>query len=124
MNDSNLSKFGDVLVNFLFSAAYLGSKGLYDGFKVTNHVLMQALNNSRFKAPPRSDKHQRGDYVEALIAKAWGRLLTMDEMVSLLSDSIADADMGSRESSTDAQIRAFTVLLDEIYERASGEQLL
>jgi len=32
--------------------------------------------------------------------------------------------MGSRESSTDAQIRAFTVLLDEIYERASGEQLL
>jgi len=124
MNTSNISKFGDVLVNFLFSAAYLGSKGLYDGFKVSNHVLMQALNRSRFKVPPRSDKHQRGDYVEALVASAWGKLLTMDEMIDILSDNIIDADMDGRENSIEAQIVAFTALLDAIYERSNDARLL
>jgi len=124
MNNSDLSKFGDVLVNFLFSAAYLETKGLYDGFKVSNHVLMQALNRSNFKPPSRSDKHQRGDYVEAIVARAWERIFTTDDMVSILSDSIAESDMGSREGSIEAQIKAFAALLNGIYERGGGERLL
>ncbi|MBN1785742.1 MAG: hypothetical protein JW825_01975 [Candidatus Methanofastidiosa archaeon] len=124
MKDSNLAKFGDVLVNFLFSAAYLDSKGTYDGFKISNHVLMQALNTSKFKAPPRSDKHQRGDYVESIIASAWNDILSLDEMIAIISADIKGADMDTREASIDAQIHAISILLDRIHSLMAEDQKL
>jgi len=124
MNRSKIAKFGDVLVNFLFSVAYLETKGTYDGFKVSNHVLMHALNKSSFKPPPRSDKHQRGDYVESIVAEAWGPVMTTEEMVGVLKASISERDMSNRELSIEAQIDAFACLLDKIYGLGSDNQLL
>lgn len=124
MNRSKIAKFGDVLVNFLFSVAYLETKGAYDGFKVSNHVLMHALNKSSFKAPPRSDKHQRGDYVESIVANAWNSTMTSEEMIGVLKGSIGDRDMSKRDLSIEVQIDAFACLLDRIYDLSKDNQML
>lgn len=110
------SKFGDVLVNYVCSVAKLRVTGLYDGIKVSNHVLMQALNHSKVVSPPRTDKHQKGDFVEALIAGAWGPLFSTDDMIDIISSSFEGKDLSTRESFIDAQIEAFSVLLDRIHD--------
>ncbi|RZN50440.1 hypothetical protein EF808_00220 [archaeon] len=110
------STFGDVLVNYVCSVAKLRVTGLYDGIKVSNHVLMQALNHSKVASPPRTDKHQKGDFVEALIAGAWGSLFSTDDMIDIISSSFEGKDLSTRESFIDAQIKAFSVLLDRIHD--------
>ncbi|HHN81367.1 MAG TPA: hypothetical protein ENN11_01945 [Methanomicrobia archaeon] len=110
------SKFGDVLVNYVCSVAKLRVTGLYDGIKVSNHVLMQALNHSKVVSPPRTDKHQKGDFVEALIARAWGPLFSTEDMIDIISSSFQGKDLSTRESFIDAQIEAFSVLLDLIHD--------
>lgn len=110
------STFGDVLVNYVCSVAKLRVTGQYDGIKVSNHVLMQALNHSKVSSPPRTDKHQKGDFVEALIAQAWGPAFSTEDMIDIVSTSFLDKDLSTRESFIDAQIEAFTVLLDRIHD--------
>ena len=111
---SGISKFGDVLVNFVMSAAiYRVSQG-YDGIKVSNHVLMQALLQSSVKSPPRTDKHQKGDFVEAYVAAAWNNPFTTDDMITILANSLEGKDLSSRQGSIDAQIDAVAALINAI----------
>ncbi|MHC1598275.1 MAG: ribonuclease III family protein [Candidatus Methanofastidiosia archaeon] len=112
---SDISKFGDVLVNFLFSAAKLKATASYDGVKVSNHVLMQALNTSNIKSPPRTDKHQKGDFVESIIAKAWNVLFSTEEMIDILAEGLYGKTIDSRKSSVEAEIESFVILLNRIH---------
>ena len=111
---AGIAKFGDVLVNFIFSAAKLKATGEYDGVKVTNHVLMNALNLSDVPSPTRMDKHQKGDYVESIVAEAYERYYSVDDLVDILYQAISGLSFSSRQESIDTQIVAFTVLLNEI----------
>ncbi|MHC1604883.1 MAG: ribonuclease III family protein [Candidatus Methanofastidiosia archaeon] len=111
---SDISKFGDVLVNFLYSAARLKATGEHDGIKVSNHVLMQALNKSTLVSPPRKDKHEKGDFVEETVARAWQTLFTTEEMIDILCDSIKGKDLSDRQSEIEAEIEAFSTLIDKI----------
>lgn len=111
---SGISKFGDVLVNFVVSAAMFRVTGIYDGIKVSNHVLMQALLQSSVSSPPRTDKHQKGDFVEAYIASAWNNPFSTEDMIDILSTNMAGSDFSTRQSSIEAQIGAVTTLIDAI----------
>jgi len=121
---TGISKFGDVLVNFVVSAAMWRVTGIHDGIKVSNHILMQALLHSTIRSPPRTDKHQKGDYVEALIASAWNAPFSTDDMISLLASSLSGHDLSTREACIEAQIRAVSDLLDRIAESAEQESLV
>lgn len=111
---SGISKFGDVLVNFVVSAAVYRVSGRHDGIKVSNHVLMQALLQSSVPSPPRTDKHAKGDFVEAYIAAAWNNPFSTENMIDILASDLADKDLSSRQASIDAQIHAVCALIDAI----------
>ena len=111
---SGISKFGDVLVNFVMSAAVYRVSGAYDGIKFSNHVLMQALLQSTLSSPPRTDKHQKGDFVEGFIAAAWNNPYTAEDMISILAENLEGKDISTRQGSIDAQIAAIASLIDVI----------
>jgi hypothetical protein len=73
--DPKLSKLGDALLNFLYSLILSASAGAPEGRKVPNSVLAKAIDMSRHRGliPRRSDKHGKGDIVEAIFAYAWLR---------------------------------------------------
>ncbi|MCO6041965.1 ribonuclease III family protein [Thermococcus alcaliphilus] len=86
-NDKNLSKFGDSLVNFIFSLALSEYLGYPSAGRVPNASLSIALEKAKLLSyvPPRTDKHGRGDIAEAILAYAWlEKKITIDEAVSIL----------------------------------------
>ncbi|MCD6189348.1 MAG: hypothetical protein J7J97_04065 [Thermococcus sp.] len=86
-NDKNLSKFGDSLVNFIFSLALSEYLGHPSAGRVPNASLSIALEKARLLSyvPSRTDKHGRGDIAEAILAYAWlERKITIEEAVEVL----------------------------------------
>ena len=71
--DKGLAKFGDSLVNFVFSLALSEYLNTPTGERVSNASLAMALELSglRHVIPPRTDKHGKGDIAEAIFAYAW-----------------------------------------------------
>lgn len=102
----NLSSFGDVLVNFLYSWALSRASGEWEGRKVQNKTLASSLSRSVVGKPRRSDKQMLGNYVESAIAEAWvsGRV-TSEECVDVLASHLRAGDEESHRE-------AFTALLD------------
>lgn len=72
-NDNKLAKLGDALMNFIYSLSLSHRQGIADGRKVPNLILAKALDSARHRdlVPKRSDKHRKGDIVEAIFAYAW-----------------------------------------------------
>ena len=72
-NDQKLAKLGDALLNFIYSLSLSQRQGIADGRKIPNLILAKALDSARHKdlVPRRSDKHRKGDIVEAIFAYAW-----------------------------------------------------
>jgi hypothetical protein len=72
-NDRNLSKLGDALLNLIYSLSLSQVRGRADGRKIPNNLLAKALEICRHSSltPRRSDKHRKGDIVEAIFAYAW-----------------------------------------------------
>jgi hypothetical protein len=85
--DKNLSKFGDSLVNFLFSLALSEYLGKPSAERVPNSSLAIALDRANLLnyVPSRTDKHGKGDIAEAIIAYAWlEKKINTDEAVNIL----------------------------------------
>ncbi len=89
--DKNLSKFGDSLVNFIFSLALSEYLGYPSAGRVPNSSLALALERAGLThlIPPRTDKHGKGDIAEAIIAYAWfeGKI-TVEEAAEIIKDNL------------------------------------
>lgn len=114
MNSENRFKgFGDALINFLYSLAKSRTTSVWTGEKVSNYVLSQALIISDVDQPGGLDKHEKGDYVEGYIAKAWiDGVLTTEKAVTVLIDVLKGHDLEEEEQ--EAMVEAFKKLLNYI----------
>lgn len=113
-----LEKFGDVFVNFIYSLAKSRALGAYDGMKVPNSCLAEALTLSEIESPRRSDRHKKGDFVEKTIARSWidGKI-TEEECVEILCSVLIKGNLETRNKEKRAIVEAFKDLLNEIKKR-------
>ncbi|WP_456368019.1 ribonuclease III family protein [Thermococcus sp.] len=91
--DKGLAKFGDSLLNFIFSLALSEYLGRPTSERVPNSSLALAIEMAGLRklAPPRSDKHTRGDVAEAVLAYAWLEgLITIDEAVEIIRENLSE----------------------------------
>jgi len=117
MSKRNLSSFGDVLVNFLFSFALSKACGVWEGKKVSNSILARSLTFSYVKKPSRSDRQMLGNFVESFIARAWVEgIVSTEECVEVLSSHLMQED-------TESHARAFGHLLDFIVKRCQYDKI-
>lgn len=113
-SDKKLSKLGDALLNFIYSLNLSMSQGVATGGKIPNRILAKAIESSRHRdlIPRRSDKHRKGDLVEAIFAYAWleGRL-DIHESIKFL-----DVGMNAGRETLDPEnyARALGQLMDKI----------
>jgi len=117
VQDKGLAKLGDVLVNFIYSLAKSLILGRLDAWKVSDAVLSRALEEASLLKvlPRRSDKHSRGDAVEALIAYAWIMgIFDVENAVMLFKEEIKRSDFNNKKLEAIAAVRAFRKLLEEI----------
>jgi len=114
----SLEKFGDSFINFVYSLAKSQVLGEYDGVKVPNSCLAEALTLSKIESPKRSDKHKKGDFVEKIVAKSWidGKI-TEEECVDIIKSAIMKYDLKERNEERKAIIEGFKDLLNEIKKR-------
>ncbi|MEX2702161.1 MAG: ribonuclease III family protein [Candidatus Baldrarchaeota archaeon] len=115
--DKGLAKLGDVLVNFIYSLAKSLILGRLDAWKVSDAVLSRALKDASLLKilPRRSDRHSRGDAVEALIAYAWIMgAFDIENAVMLFKEEIRQSDFNNKKLETIAAVKAFKKLLEEI----------
>jgi hypothetical protein len=113
----NLSSFGDVLVNFLFSFALSKACGVWEGKKVSNSILAKSLTFSHIRKPSRSDRQMLGNFVESFIARAWVEgIVSTEDCVEVLSSHLLQED-------TESHARAFGRLLDFIVERCQYDKI-
>jgi len=117
--DKGLSKFGDSLVNFVFSLALSEYLGRPTGERVPNASLTIALELAglRHVVPPRTDKHGKGDIAEAIFAYAWleGKI-TVEEAVEILRANFTE-DVTHFSRRKEAIGRAFAEVFRVIGER-------
>ncbi|HDZ36641.1 MAG TPA: hypothetical protein ENH81_07030 [Thermococcus sp.] len=117
--DKGLSKFGDSLVNFVFSLALSEYLNRPTGERVPNASLTIALELSdlRHVVPPRTDKHGKGDIAEAIFAYAWleGKI-TVEEAVKILKENFTE-DVTHFSRRKEAIGRAFAEVFRVIKER-------
>ena len=114
--DSNLSAFGDAVVNFLYSVAKSRVQGRYTGKKVSNIALSEALAKSKIKSPRRSDKKMRGDFVEALIGKGYiEKVFNIDEAIDILSEKLRGKDLKDPDEERKAIADAFSYFIDHYF---------
>ncbi len=112
-SEENFKGFGDALVNFLYSLAKSRVTGVWTGEKVSNYILSQALIASELDIPGGLDKHEKGDYVEGYIAKAWIEGIVTTEMAAaVLIASLTKYDLEDKER--EAVVEAFKTLLNHI----------
>jgi len=117
--DKGLAKFGDSLLNFIFSLALSEYLDRPTGERVPNSSLALALEMSGLRklAPPRSDKHARGDVAEAILAYAWLEgLITIEEAVEIIGRNLTE-DVTHFSRKKEAIGRALAVLYQEIGKR-------
>ncbi len=117
--DRGLAKFGDSLVNFVFSLALSTYLNRPTGERVPNASLAMALELAGLRGiiPPRTDKHGKGDIAEALFAYAWleGRI-TVEEAVAILRENLTE-DVTHFSKKKEAVGRAFAEVYRVIKER-------
>lgn len=110
---NNFKGFGDSLINFLYSLAKSKALHMWTGEKVSNYVLSQALIFSSLDQPGGLDKHEKGDFVEGYIAKAYiDKIISLDEATAILVATLKRFDLEEEEQH--AMIEAFKNLLDAI----------
>jgi hypothetical protein len=115
----SLEKFGDSLVNFIYSLAKSEVMEEYDGVKVPNSCLAEALVSSNIDSPRRSDKHEKGDFVEKLVAQAWvERTITERECVEILKTVLVNYNLKERKEERKAIVEGFKELLNKIKKRS------
>ena len=114
----SLEKFGDSLVNFIYSLAKSRTLGEYDGVKVPNSCLAEALVHSDFETPRRTDKHGKGDFVERIIAESWVKgTISEKECVNILMPVLSSYNLRVRKEERRAIVDGFKEVLNEIKKR-------
>jgi hypothetical protein len=115
MKDKGLAKLGDSLANLCYSLAKSSVLGSPTGEKVRDRVLAQAIRSTSVYQyiGHRTDAGTAGDAYEAIIAYLWlTEKTTIDDMVSLLCDSLKiDSQTGRKEENAIAA-EAFRLLLE------------
>ena len=117
--DRGLAKFGDSLLNFVFSLALSEYLGRPTGERVPNASLSMALELSglRHIVPPRTDKHGKGDIAEALFAYAWLEgAITIEEASRIIRENLDD-NVTHFARKKEAIGKALAVLFREIGKR-------
>ncbi|ASJ12106.1 ribonuclease III family protein [Thermococcus thioreducens] len=117
--DKGLAKFGDSLVNFVFSLALSEYLDRPTGERVPNASLSIALELAglRHVVPPRTDKHGKGDIAEAIFAYAWleGKI-TAEEAARILRENFTE-DVTHFSRRKEAIGKAFAEVFKVIGER-------
>ena len=106
--DKSLAKIGDAFVNFVFSLAVSNKQASPTNVRVSSDILSEALKRTghRKQLPSRSDRHQQGDAVEALIIYSWLEVgISLEECVAIL------------QQKADIPVDAFTDLITTIIGR-------
>ncbi|MFA4640464.1 ribonuclease III family protein [Pyrococcus kukulkanii] len=121
--NKGLAKFGDSLINFLYSLALTEFLGRPTGDRVPNASLAIALDLAGLsKGLRRMDKHAKGDYAEALIAEAWLKgLITEREAVEIIKANLSE-DVLDFSKKKEAIGRALAPLLKVISERLTSSR--
>jgi hypothetical protein len=114
VDDRHLAKLGDALVNFIYSLSLSQIKCRPEGRKIPNKILAKALQISKHRSitPSRSDKHRKGDIVEAIFAYGW---LTGTVDIRESAEFLASSGRGEDgEVDGEAYSRGLAELLDRI----------
>ncbi|MBK5114298.1 MAG: hypothetical protein KGD59_13785 [Candidatus Heimdallarchaeota archaeon] len=123
MRNRDLAKFGDSLVNFIYS---LAKTKVYDkpvGERVYDKALLEAVRETGLRALMQSSSTagEVGDGAEALIGHSYlSGLFTIDELVTILESSIQEYDQEAfekRSKEREIMTNAFVKLMLEIIKR-------
>jgi len=117
VQDKDLAKLGDSLVNFTYSLAKSLVLKKPDAWKVSDKVLSRALEDACLLKilPKRSDRHSRGDAVEALLAYAWlVEIFNIKDVVRALKEEMEPMDFSNKRLEVNAAVKAFKRLLEKV----------
>ena len=109
--DKELAKLGDAFINFIFSLAASNRRATPTNVRVPSNILAEALKKAGYRKllPKRTDRHEQGDAVEALIIYAWlEEVLSIEEYVTIL------------EQEVESPVEAFTDLITTIVTRLNA----
>ena len=115
--NKDLAMLGDSFVNFIYSLAKSCALEKFDGWKIPNKVLAQALRDAelRYLVSHKASRHNLGDAVEALIVHAWlYQNISIEELTTILYTQLKTGDFSDRKKEERSAIQAFTSLLLEI----------
>ncbi len=115
--DKNLAKFGDSLINFLYSIAKSVVKKVFCGEKVSDKALASALRETplKNKTRPRSTVNEQADAVEAFCAYLWlNQLISLEEMVTIIVNAIKGLDLSYYKNEKSAEKQAFKTLIENL----------
>ena len=120
MMDKDLAKLGDNFVNFVYSVAKSCALEKFEGWKVSDRVLSQALREAGFRTliSHRASTHELADAVEALIVYEWlVEQISIEELATILYDNLKTGDFSDRKKEERSAMQAFTAVLLEINKR-------
>ena len=108
LTDKGLAKLGDSYINFVYSLAKSKKRNELTNERVPSKVLAEALKKAGLREylPSRTNRHDQGDAIEALIIYGWlYGIISLEESVSIL------------ENDADVPVEAFTNLIGMIIKR-------
>lgn len=120
LNNKQLAKFGDALINFLYSIARSIVAGEFCGEKVSDRSLAAALRETRLKEELRSRRtvDELGDAVEAFCAHLWiKQLVSLEEMAGVLTNAIKNLELGHHKAEKVAEKYAFKALIEYLLKK-------
>ena len=126
LNNKHLAKFGDALINFLYSIAKSIVTGKFCGEKVSDRSLAAALRETCLKEELQSRRtvDDLGDAVEAFCAHLWiKKLVSLEEMVMVLTNAINELELGHHKAEKVAERQAFKTLIDYLLTKRNVPEL-
>ncbi len=107
MLDKKLARFGDSLLNFLYSFALTKRKGEPTGEKVSDEILAAAAKNIGIRTllPSRISKGEIANSIEALLGYAW------------LKNKVSIEDLIAIEEEVDEPVKAMEKLVKIILKK-------
>lgn len=120
MIDKDLAKLGDNFVNFIYSLAKSCALNKFEGWKVSDRVLSQALREADFRSliSRRASAHELADAVEALIVHEWlTEQISIEELATILYDNLKTGEFSDRKKEERIALQAFIAVLIELKKR-------
>jgi hypothetical protein len=122
--DKDLAKLGDNFVNFIYSLAKSCALEKFEGWKVSDRVLSQALRDADFRSmvSHRASTHELADAVESLLVHEWlMEQISIEELATILYDNLKTGDFSDRKKEERSALQAFTAVLLEIKKRFTSK---